>query len=205
VKSFRVGAVVLAAGRSTRMGPRHKLLLEIDGIAVVAHAVLHVLASKASPVVVVVGHGEVAVRAVLEGIPVELVSNPDYGDGLSSSIRVGVAALGDGVDGVLICLADMPRIHPADCDALIDDFASSDGACIVAPVHTGRRGHPVLWPRPLFQALMELEGDEGARRLFVNHADRLRKVTTANPGVLIDLDTPEDLAKISARGHALEE
>ena len=193
--SPRIAALVLAAGRSRRMGAVNKLLAEIDGAPMVAHVVAAATASKAASVVVVTGHKAAKVRATLPGA--EFVDNPDYAEGLSTSLRAGLAALPDDIDGVVVCLGDMPRVTSALIDALIDAFEPAKGAAICVPTHRGKRGNPVLWARRFFAEIATVTGDTGARHLIGEHADAVREVSCDDDAVLVDVDTPEALDAIS--------
>jgi molybdenum cofactor cytidylyltransferase len=195
---IRVGAVLLAAGLSRRMGEANKLLAELDGAPVVARAADAVLASRAHPVWVVTGHEAGRVRAALAGRVLAFVHNPDYAQGLSSSLRAGIAALGGEVDGALVCLADMPWVRPAHFEALIAAFESSDARPICVPRFGGRRGNPVLWPARHFAAIAALRGDAGARTLLAARAAEVCEVPVADPGVTSDVDTPTQLAAARA-------
>jgi len=195
----RVGAVVLAAGRSSRMGAANKLLAEVDGASMVAHAVDAALASRASAVVVVTGHDSTRVRAALAGREVTFAHNSDPAAGLSLSLQRGLAALGPEVDGALICLADMPRVGAAALDRLIAAFDPLEGRSVCVPVWNGKRGNPVLWARRFFAEMAELAGDTGARHLIGAHAEFVCEVAMPDDAVLIDVDTPEALAAARAR------
>jgi molybdenum cofactor cytidylyltransferase len=189
----RVGAIVLAAGRSVRMGGRNKLLASLDGAPLVRRSVEAVVASRARPVCVVTGHEAEQVREALAGCPVELVHNPDFAAGMSTSLRAGIEALAGRVDGALVCLADMPWVPREALDALIDAFADAAGDAICAPHYAGRRGNPVLWPAARFADLVALRGDAGARALLEARPPELRAVSVSHEGVLRDVDTPEAL------------
>jgi molybdenum cofactor cytidylyltransferase len=191
---IRVGAVLLAAGLSRRMGGANKLLAELDGAPVVARAADAVLASRARPVLVVTGHEADRVRAALAGRALVFAHNPDHADGLSSSLRAGIAALGEGLDGAVVCLADMPWVRPAHIEALIAAFEASRARPICVPSFAGRRGNPVLWPARYFAAIAALKGDAGARVLLGAHAAEVCDVPVADPGVTLDVDTPAELA-----------
>jgi molybdenum cofactor cytidylyltransferase len=103
-------------------------------------------------------------------------------------------------DGALVLLGDMPRLEARHVDRLIAAFAAEGGHAIVVPVHQGRRGNPVLWPRAYFGALMQLEGDAGARRLLAEHPVDVREVELGTDAIFIDVDTPEALAQLRSRG-----
>jgi molybdenum cofactor cytidylyltransferase len=191
----RIAAVVLAAGRSRRMGT-NKLVERVGDGPMVARVVDAALASSAAPVLVVTGHQRQAVAATLEGRPVTFVHNPAYAEGISTSVKAGIAALPDDVDGVLICLGDMPGITPAVLDRLIAAYAPAENRAICVPTFAGRRGNPVLWDRRFFAEMMEIAGDTGARHLVGAHADQVAEVEMADDGVLVDVDTPDALAAL---------
>lgn len=193
-----IACIVLAAGRSTRMGAANKLLAEVGGRPMVRIVVETALASKARPVLVVTGHQAAEVRAALEGLDVTFCANPDYALGLSTSLKAGIRAVPASCAGALVLLGDMPRIASAHLDALIAAFAPGAGADIVVPTHQGQRGNPVLWSADFFTEIGQLDGDAGARRLLQQHADRVREVDLGTDAIFTDVDTPEALAKLKA-------
>lgn len=190
----KIAALVLAAGRSSRMGERNKLLLPVDGEPMVRRAALAALASRARPVVVVTGYQQEAVTAALAGLDVEIVVNPHFAAGMSTSLKAGLAALPGEIAGALVLLGDMPDVTAADLDRLIAAFAPKQGRAICVPTLGGRRGNPVLWGAEFFTDMARLEGDSGARGLIDRHAERVAEVVMASAGVLLDIDTPEALA-----------
>jgi molybdenum cofactor cytidylyltransferase len=199
-ESPTVVCIVLAAGRSTRMGAANKLSADVGGKPMVRHAVEAALASAASPVLVVTGHQAEEVRAALTGLAVRFVHNRDYAAGLASSLKAGIGALPEGAVGALVLLGDMPQITAADLDRLIAAFVAENGNAIVAPTHAGERGNPVLWPAACFAEMLQLDGDTGAKRLFAAHADRIREVDLGTDAIFLDVDTPEVLAKLRGGG-----
>jgi molybdenum cofactor cytidylyltransferase len=188
-----IAAIVLAAGRSTRMGA-NKLVAELAGKPMVRHVVEAALASRARPVLVVAGHEAESVRAALAGLQVTLVDNPGYAAGLSTSLKAGIRALPEDCGGALVLLGDMPRITAAHIDRLIAAFAARDNRAIIVPAHEGRRGNPILWPRAHFREIMQLEGDAGAKKLLGLHASDVHEVDLATDAIFLDVDTPEALA-----------
>jgi molybdenum cofactor cytidylyltransferase len=188
-----VAAIVLAAGRSSRMRGSNKLLEDFGGKPLVRRAVESALASRATPVVVVTGNDEAAVRKSLAGLDVRFVHNADYAQGLSTSLKAGIRALPDDVAAAVICLADMPGVSPSLIDRLIGAFEPERGALIVAPVHEGRRGNPILWARRFFPELLKLEGDVGARNLAANYSEGVAEIEVTDDGAFFDIDTPEAL------------
>ncbi len=197
-KGRRIAAVVLAAGRSTRMGAVNKLIAEIGGKPLVRIAAEQALASQANPVIVVTGHEREKVEAALDGLPVRLVHNPDYADGLGTSVRTGIGAVPQDADGAVICLGDMPQVDSALIDKLIAAFDPEQGALVVVPSIDGRRGNPVLWSRRFFPDLMQIQGDIGARQLIGNYAEAVIEIPVADEATLIDVDTPESLSAVKA-------
>jgi molybdenum cofactor cytidylyltransferase len=189
----RIAAIVLAAGKSSRMG-RNKLLIELGGKTLVEHAVDAALASQAAPVIVVLGHQCDAIARRLAGRNIVTVENPDYADGLSTSLKRGLAALPDDVEGAVICLADMPGIDRALIDRLIAAFNPVEGREIILPMRRGKRGNPVLWSRRFFPELQAVAGDTGARHVIGAYPEHVVEIEAPDDGVLIDLDTPEALA-----------
>ena len=151
------------------------------------------------PPLVVIGHDARAVRKALEGIAVRYVVNPSYAQGLSSSLKSGLAALGADVDGVLVCLGDMPRIAADDVRAIVDAFDPRRGAEIIVPTFEGKRGNPVLFARRFFPEMLEIQGDVGARHLIGAYGDHVREVPRDHAGVLFDIDTPDMLRKYRRR------
>jgi molybdenum cofactor cytidylyltransferase len=196
-----VAAIVLAAGCASRMGS-NKLVAELDGEPIVRRTVRAVLGSRARPVVVVTGHEAEAVRSALAGLDVRFVHNPDFADGMSTSLRVGLAAAGAvPIDAALICLGDMPRLEPEHFDTVIDAFRAGDPTEIIVPTADRKRGNPVLWPRRYFAEIAALSGDVGAKALIDRHADHVRLVVIDDPAILVDVDTPAALAELRGRGH----
>ena len=185
----RIEALVLAAGGSSRMEGRFKLLEPLDGRPLVTHAVQAALDSRASRVTVVVGAQAGDVVAVLPDA-VHVVRNPRWNEGLASSLVMGTGTCTG--DGVLVLLGDTPFVRWIDCDAVLDAYRPERIA--VATVD-GRRGHPVLWPRSFFDEIAELEGDRGAREIMDRHPEQVDEVPVGNPRLLLDVDTPEDLER----------
>ena len=196
----KIAAVVLAAGRSSRMAPANKLLTEVEGQAMVARAVDAALASQAGSVVVVTGHDAARVRQVLAGRDARIIENPDYAAGLSASVRTGIAALPADVDGAIVLLGDMPRVTAAHIDRLIAAFSPDDGRAICVPTWRAKRGNPVLWSSRFFPEMRALEGDTGARGRLRAPADQVCEVEMGDDGVLVDVDTPEALAALRTDG-----
>jgi molybdenum cofactor cytidylyltransferase len=192
-----IAGLLLAAGQGRRMGGRHKVSEVLDGKPLVAHAADALLAGGCDPLIVVTGHRADETVHALGARTATAVFNPDYADGLSTSLKKGLAALPADVDGVLVGLADMPRVTAAEIARLIAAFAPAEGRAICVPTCNGKRGNPVLWSAAFIPDMMALKGDVGARHLIGTHADQVCEVPMDGPGVLTDVDTPEALARLS--------
>jgi molybdenum cofactor cytidylyltransferase len=193
-----VAAIILAAGRSIRMGGPNKLLAEIDGKPLVRIAAEQALASRANPVIVVTGHQREQIEAVLAGLALRIVHNPDFAQGLGTSLRAGVKAVPADADGTIICLADMPQVGSNLIDRLIAAFDPEKGALVVVPTLDGKRGNPVLWSRRFFPDLMAIDGDVGARHLIAGYAEAVTEVPVTGDAAFLDVDTAEMLAALKA-------
>lgn len=191
--SIRVAGVLLAAGTSIRFGEANKLLETVDDQSIVRHAARTLLDARLSRVVVVVGHEADRVRTALEGLDLDVGVNPDYEQGQSTSVRTGVRAVqaGTDVDGAVFGLGDMPRVRPGTVDLLVDAFRAGLGDPLAA-AYQGRRGNPVLFGERHFESLADTVGDTGGRELLLE-SEAASLVETGDPGVVQDVDTPEDL------------
>ena len=187
-----VDIVLLAAGRSSRMGGPNKLLALFDGKPLVRRTAERALASKASGTIVVTGYQRERVRTALSGLDVTFADNPDFAEGLSSSLKAGISRVAEDAAGAMIVLGDMPGVSSVDLDRLIDAFRKAEGRSVVRASHDGRRGNPVLLPRALFPAIAHLEGDTGARHLVEAEGLDVVDVEIGN-GASLDVDTREAL------------
>lgn len=188
------GAIVLAAGRSSRMGNAHKLLEDWQGKPLIAHVVDAAAAAGLPPPLVVLGARADAVRAALAGRAAQFVVAADYADGLAHSLRAGIAAIPAHWDAVLICLGDMPRIEAS----LVQALATAPGD-VVVPVWQGKRGNPVRWSRMHFAALSSLSGDVGGKALLAGLALPPTEIAAASDAIFDDIDTPAALAALRVR------
>lgn len=195
----KIAAIVLSGGQSRRMGARNKLLAEIDGTPMVVRVVDAALASQAGPVIVVTGHEREQVEAALSGRDVVLADNPAYTDGISTSLKAGLAAIPDDADGAMICLGDMPLVSADLLDRLIAAYNPTEGRAIAVPTRDGKRGNPVLWDRRFFAEMGAVAGDVGARHMIGEYAELVAEVETEDEAVLIDIDTPDALDNFSGR------
>jgi molybdenum cofactor cytidylyltransferase len=196
----RVAAVVLAAGKSSRMAPHNKLLVaDRSGKPMIARVVDNVLSSGARPIVVVTGHMAPEIEQALGGRPVRFVHAPDYADGLSASLKAGIAAVPKESAGAIVCLGDMPLVTGRMIDRLLAAYDPDEGRLIVLPTHGGKQGNPILWDRRYFPEILEASGDAGARFLISRHMEAVQEVAMEEDAVLRDFDTPDSLATLPQR------
>lgn len=194
---LRFGAVILAAGASTRMG-KPKQLLEINGRPLVVHAVEAALASQAWPVVVVLGAHAEKIRPALARFPVLIAENPAWSEGMASSIRAGITTLRQfsrALEGAVFALCDQPAFSPEVIAQLVAAQARA-GRGIATAHYAGRNGAPALFLRQHFATLASLTGEEGARALL--NGDPAGVVSVDLPELALDLDTPEDLTRANS-------
>ena len=195
-----VVTVLLAAGKASRMGEDgpHKLLAEFDGVPLIRRAATTAIGSRASSVIVVTGHRKDDIEAALSGLNAITLYNPDYAVGMASSIATGFSAeQARDADGILVMLADMPGISSGDLDALIAAFRRSNSQSIIRAVSHGKRGNPVIIPKSLYDEVLRLEGDVGARHIIETSGVPVVDIDIGDAAHL-DVDTPE--AVIAAGG-----
>lgn len=191
---MRIAALILAAGRSTRMGA-NKLLEVLHEKPLVRHVADAAHASNVNDVFVVTGHEREKVEAALSGAKIIFVHNPDYAEGLSTSLKAGLNALPKDCDGAVILLGDMPLVTADIINALINAAPHDTSKCAVVPVVNGEWGNPVLLLREAFADVSGLTGDAGARKYLMGHRDQVLEVPVSDTSILVDLDTPEALAR----------
>jgi molybdenum cofactor cytidylyltransferase len=188
-----ITAIVLAAGQSRRMGEHNKLILPLDNQSMLERVVVSVLDSDIDDVVVVTGFESDKIQSAIQSYGVSMVFNQDYASGMASSLRCGLEALNETVDGAIIILADMPFINAELINQLISQYHDECELChIVAPRYKGKRGNPVLWDKRYFNEMKNLSGDQGAKSLLKKYADDIAMVEVASDSIFIDVDTPKD-------------
>ncbi|MGH9367853.1 MAG: nucleotidyltransferase family protein [Thermoanaerobaculia bacterium] len=196
-----VAGVVLAAGASTRMG-RNKLFLRLDGESLLRRAVGRAAAAGLDPVLVVVGHEADRAVAELSGLPCRTAVNPDYESGLSSSIRVGLAAVPAEACAAIVLLADMPFVTDRMIASLVERYRGSSAPLVVSD-YAGVQAPPTLYDRSLFGELGEIEGEGCGRRVARRHASEATALAWP-AAALTDLDRPEDYEKVKSELEARE-
>ena len=192
----RIAALVLAAGRSTRMGANNKLIEPVAGKPMVRHVVETALASDVVGVRVVTGNKPAEVQHALDGLEVTYTHNPNFADGLSTSLAAGTGALEADIDGVIVLLGDMPLITPELIGKLVAAFDPAENRAICVPVHNGKRGNPILWAARFFSDMTNVQGDTGARHLIGENAEWIAEIDAGDGAIFRDIDTPEALEKL---------
>ena len=192
----QIAAIVLAGGLSRRAGSMNKLLLPLANAALIVHAVEAALGSLATPVIVVTGHDALRLREALGTRDLIYTHNAGYLEGQASSIRCGLNALPQDIDGALICLGDMPQILSQHLDALVDSFKPN---AISVPLCAGRRGNPVLFPASVFPELNKLTGDTGGRELIATGSTPVIEVEVDSSAIFYDVDHADDLDVLNGK------
>jgi len=195
-----LAALVLAAGRSRRMAPHNKLLVtDRTGKTMIARVVDNVLSSKARPILVVTGHMGAEIEHALGGRPVRYIHAADYAEGLSASLKSGIAAVPPEAAAALVCLGDMPLVTGRMIDRLLEAYDADEGRLIVLPTFRGKQGNPMLWDRRFFAEILAITGDSGARSLLSRHLENVAEVEMGDDAVLRDFDTTDALATLPVR------
>jgi molybdenum cofactor cytidylyltransferase len=192
-----ISAILLAAGESRRMG-RPKQLLTWQGKTLLQHVLESLISSDADEIILVLGHEADRIKKSLPELPIKIVINPDYQQGMASSLRRGLLAMDPGSEAFLVLLADQPGIGPEIINTLISTFRQADPRRgIIRPVYRGRQGHPVLIGTQYLQEALQQQGDVGARRILLNHPGDILEIDMEEDAVLKDIDTPEEYREYS--------
>jgi len=194
-----IHAVLLAAGRSERMGRNNKLLLNVDGIPLVRKSAINILNSNVTSMTVVTGFDENKIVNALSGLNVNFVKNINFREGLSSSLKAGLANITPTPSAVIICLADMPKIQPEHINQLIENFDPLKGWEICIPTNNGKRGNPVLIGSRFFPYIFETNGDFGAKQIMKQHSDKIVEVEIGTSDIHFDIDTQDEYENFTTR------
>ena len=195
-----IHAVLLAAGRSERMGRNNKLLLNVDGIPLVRKSAINILNSNVTSMTVVTGFDENKIVNALNGLNVNFVKNINFREGLSSSLKAGLANITPSPSAVIICLADMPKIQPEHINQLIENFNPLKGWEICIPTNNGKRGNPVLIGNRFFPYIFETNGDFGAKQIMKQHSDKIVEVEIGTSDIHFDIDTQDEYDNFTTSG-----
>ncbi|MDM5358658.1 nucleotidyltransferase family protein [Peribacillus sp. RS7] len=194
----KIGAIILAAGMSIRMG-EPKLLLPLRGQPLFRHVIHPILGSSMQPIFLVAGKYIEEMRQHCADFPeLKIIHNPKYADGMSTSLKLGVQSIKEHVDAVMIFLADQPLISPDIIQALIQKYTAckDEGIRIVQPKYKGDLGHPILVDAVILNEFHSIEGDQGGKKILRKYARVTETVSFDNPMWGVDIDTPEDFLKV---------
>lgn len=198
-----LSALVPAAGMSTRVG-RNKLLLPFKGKSLIGHAVDTLLASTVDEIIVVLGHEADEVRAAIGRKRVRFVENPDYQQGLRTSVHAGFAAVPVNTTAIMIYLADQPLLEAREVDFLVRAFAEAGKTDknIVVPLFRGQRGNPVIVSSSYQNAILAMTDETGCRRVIKQNPDHVLTVEMETDHVVRDIDTLEAYERLVAEAQA---
>lgn len=188
----KIAAIVLAAGSSQRMGVQNKLHLPIDGVPLLRRSLKILLASNIDEVVVVLGHDHDSTRALIDDLPLQLVYNQTHNSGQMTSVHCGLTSLKDPYDGVIIALGDQPALSVTDINYLIDAYHNRSSGEVVVPTFNGERGNPIIISENSRADILAGTRNLGCRKFIENNPELVYRVAMPNPGVVIDLDTPQE-------------
>ena len=183
-----VSAILLAAGRSSRMG-KLKQLMPLGESTILEQTLDNLLGSKVAEVIVVLGHKAEEVTRRLSGRPIKVVVNPLYRKGMGISIAAGLKFVDSQAQAVMLVLGDQPYVDSATIDRLIDAFGSNKKG-IAIPTYKKQRGHPLIFARKYQTQLSKLSGDIGGREIIKQNPEDVLEVPVKCEGIIIDIDTP---------------
>ena len=182
------------------MGKQNKLLLPVGGEALLVKLVKSVCASDVGQVLVVIGHEAGKIRRKLNELPLSFVYNPNFSEGMTTSIKSGVKEVSRDCDGLLICLADMPLINTSDINQLIHGYVQNrikEKRLIIVPVFQGHRGNPVLFSNEFRNDILEHKKESGCKGVIMNNSESVKEIEMDNDNLLLDVDTLEDYHNVS--------
>lgn len=189
-----ISAILLAAGKSERM-KRCKQLIEIDGQPMIEKLTSTTLDSKVDETILVLGYKADDIRSRIVTENIDIVLNPDFEEGMSTSLKAGLREVDEEAEAILVVLGDQPLLESELIDRLIEEYESTDSP-IVAPVYKGQRGNPVLLDISLKDELLHLKGDIGARDIIEEREEDVSLLKVNTPSVLMDVNTQEDLDRV---------
>jgi molybdenum cofactor cytidylyltransferase len=193
-----IGVLLLAAGRSSRMGSENKLLLPTATGPLVRHVATTAHTAGISDIIAVLGYQAESVGQALRGSVSHMVFNPDFANGMAASIRAGLAAAPAHWDAAFVMLGDMPLIKAESLKALMAAYDPSQGRSIIVPLVHGQRANPVLWSREHWPQLLNIQGDVGGKALLAAAGDAVCEVALEDEGLLRDVDDPASWQAIKA-------
>jgi len=186
-----ISAILLAAGESKRMGELKQLMPFGQNTTIVEQAIDNLLSAAVNEVIVVVGYRAEEVIKSIVGKPVKIAINPNYRQGMSTSIIAGLNLVDSRAQAAMLTLGDQPLINSQTINRLIEEFHNHDRG-IAIPTYQGRRGHPIIFAIKYKEKLLELKGDIGGRQIVKDHPDDILEVAVNAGGIITDIDTISD-------------
>jgi molybdenum cofactor cytidylyltransferase len=190
-----ISAILLAAGESNRMG-QPKQLMPFDQITIVERTIDNLLNSAVSETILVLGYKDEEIRKTIAGKPIKIAINPDYQQGMSTSIIAGLKQVDKKARAVIIALGDQPFVNSQTITSLVEAFIANNRGILI-PVYQGRRGNPIIFAIKYKSELLNLKGDVGGREIIKRHPDDVLEVAVNCEGVLLDIDTMENYTPIT--------
>jgi molybdenum cofactor cytidylyltransferase len=185
-----LSAILLSAGESKRMG-KPKQLMPLGSGTILEQAIDNLLNSVVDEIIVVLGHKAEEVIKTIAAKPVKIIFNPNYSQGMSTSIIAGLILVDPQSQAVMLALGDQPLVDGQTINKLIEEFHNHDKG-IVIPTYQSRRGHPIIFDIKYKPELLELEGDIGGREIIKHHPDDVLEVAVDSESVITDIDTRDD-------------
>ncbi len=185
-----LSAILLAGGESKRMG-KLKQLMPLGKSTILEQAIDNLLSSTADEVIVVVGYKAEEITKAIAAKPVKIIANPNYQQGMSTSIITGLILVDPRAEAVMLALGDQPMVNSQTINQLIAEFHNHDKG-IALPTYRGKRGHPVIFATKYKAELLKLKGDIGAKEIIEHHPQDVLEVSVGSEGVITDIDTEED-------------
>lgn len=189
---MKIGAIILAAGDSSRMEHTNKLLLVISGRPIIYRIVSSVITAGFTPIHVVIGYESHQIKTAVKSQKIITVMNKQWRTGIAGSIIAGVKSLPQTINGVAIIHGDMPLLVSSTLKKLMLAFETSRGEKIIYPVFESQQGNPVLFPKPFFPHIFNISGDNGCKSILKTHPDKTLGVLIDSEEVILDCDTRED-------------
>ena len=187
-----ISATILAAGCSSRMEDKNKLLLPFQESLVINQVCNTILNSGLKPVIVVTGFEHKKIKKALPKSIDQIIHNPEWEDGMAGSIYAGMSILPDTVDGNMIVLGDMPLLTTHTLNRLIEQFCVHEGKQIIYPVYSGQQANPVIFPRKYFNEILSSSVDKGCKKVLIQYPDDAVEVLVDSDEVILDCDTKDD-------------
>lgn len=196
---MKISATIMAAGKSSRMAGKNKLLLDYGKSSIIRLVCETVIASRFDPVLIVTGFENEKIEEELSGLEIKLVYNPDWENGMATSINSGIAAIPEEINGNLIALGDMPLVGSYVLEKLSSAFDSNAGKRIIYPLYNNKQGNPVIFPQKYFAEILSSTGDRGCKKILKRYPENAIGIQVDSQEVVLDCDTPEDYLKLNNR------